>query len=109
MSLLAGRISVTRREAEQVLRNWIAQALDPGGRLPDGVDPATFAAHNFIEWWQRQVADAASRIGDAFQDAFEAARQGHSARGIPEFELLESEERFNDAMTSLTLDPGAVE
>jgi hypothetical protein len=58
---------VTRREAEQVLRNWIAQALDPGARLPDGTDPVTFAACNFIEWWRRQIEDTASELGDAFQ------------------------------------------
>lgn len=46
---------MTHSDAETVLRNWIAQATSPEGRLPDGVDPAAWVAEQFTAWWRGAV------------------------------------------------------
>jgi hypothetical protein len=48
---------VDRHEVEQVLANWIAQAIAPPGELAPGTDPAHWVAQQFLRWWQPQVAD----------------------------------------------------
>ena len=49
---------MSRSDIESVLRNWIAEATSPIGKLPDGVEPATWVADNFIAWWRKQVDDS---------------------------------------------------
>jgi hypothetical protein len=49
-------------EIEQVLENWIEQALSSSGKLAGGITPARWIAKNFIHWWRPQVDDA---LGDA--------------------------------------------
>jgi hypothetical protein len=51
-----------RSEIEQVLANWIGQAISGPGRLAEGVDPANWVATQFLNWWRPQVEDS---LGDA--------------------------------------------
>ena len=53
---------MARNEIEAVLANWISQALSKPGQLPDGTDPAAWAASRFAEWWKVQAERA---LGDA--------------------------------------------
>jgi hypothetical protein len=46
-----------RPEIEQVLTNWIAQAIGPPGELPPGTDPARWVAQQFLRWWQPRVSN----------------------------------------------------
>ncbi len=57
---------MTRSELETVLANWIGQALTPPEQLPQGVDPAKWAACRFAEWW-------GGRVGDVLAEAETAA------------------------------------
>jgi hypothetical protein len=43
---------VSTTDLEQVLSNWINQAISPSGRLAEGQDPAKWVARQFLEWWQ---------------------------------------------------------
>ena len=51
---------MSRSDIEQVLRNWIAQALSPMGDFAEGIDPTKWIADNFIDWWSQQVEDSLS-------------------------------------------------
>jgi hypothetical protein len=60
-----------RPELEQVLRNWLRQAISQTGRFENGIDPAAWVAQNFISWFDSKVEDslsdaelAASRLRD---------------------------------------------
>jgi hypothetical protein len=55
-------------ELEQVLSNWIKQALSPPGQLAEGQDPANWVAQRFIEWWRSH------RVEPALNDAASALR-----------------------------------
>jgi hypothetical protein len=55
---------VANTELEQVLSNWISQAISPPGQLAEGLDPAKWVAQQFLKWWQsneveRPLNDAA--------------------------------------------------
>lgn len=43
-------------ELEQVLANWIDQAVSGHGTLTPGVNPAAWVAAQFLAWWRVQVA-----------------------------------------------------
>ena len=53
---------MNRSEIEQVLRNWIGEAMSPVGRFAEGIDPPAWVAENFIAWWQKQVEDSLARV-----------------------------------------------
>jgi hypothetical protein len=68
---------MTQSEIEQVLSNWIGEALSDAGQLPEGTDRAVWVAHRFSRWWKNRVSQpledaelAASSIHD------ELVRQG---------------------------------
>lgn len=48
---------MNRKEVQQVLSNWIAEALSQEGKLPSNVDPAAWIAERFLAWWQSQSDD----------------------------------------------------
>jgi hypothetical protein len=53
---------MSRSEIQQVLRNWIEQAMSPVGRFGDGVDPPAWVADNFIAWWRTRVEDSLNAV-----------------------------------------------
>ncbi|WP_148598161.1 hypothetical protein [Aquisphaera giovannonii] len=57
-------------EVEAVLANWIEQALDPRGRLSDGISPSAWVVAQFGAWWR-------ARIGHDVNDAEHAAFGAH--------------------------------
>ena len=84
------RYPMSRSDIEQVLRNWIDQAISPDGTFPEGTDRAAWVADNFIAWWRKRVDDslgsaelAACRLRD------ELTRLGHP-------------HEFDDALHELT-------
>jgi hypothetical protein len=81
---------MSRSDIEQVLRNWIDQAISPGGTFPDGTDRAKWVADNFIAWWRKQVDDSlcsAELAADRLRD---------------ELKRLGSPTEFDDALHELT-------
>ena len=51
----AKEATLTPSELEQVLANWIDQAVSGPGTLAPGVNPAAWAAAQFLTWWRGQV------------------------------------------------------
>jgi hypothetical protein len=49
---------MTRLECETVLENWVKQAIETPGQLADGIEPAAWAARQFLDWWIPQVAES---------------------------------------------------
>ena len=80
---------MSRSDIEQVLRNWLDQAISPGGTFPEGTDRAKWAADNFIAWWRKQVDDS---LGSA-------ALAAHRLRD--ELKRLGSPEEFDEALHEL--------
>ena len=55
---------MSEREIEEVLSNWIQQAISAEGELlPKGIAPSKWVAKQFLAWWREQAV--ASAIGDA--------------------------------------------
>jgi hypothetical protein len=55
---------MSERELEEVLSNWIRQAISSEGELlPKGIEPAKWIAKQFLAWWREQAV--ASAVGDA--------------------------------------------
>jgi hypothetical protein len=50
-------------ELEQVLSNWIRQAISPPGQLAPGIEPAQWVAQRFLEWWRSEEVE--SLLNDA--------------------------------------------
>jgi hypothetical protein len=74
---------MNRSEIQQVLRNWIEEALSPVGRFAEDIDPPTWVADNFIAWWQKRVEDALDRVqGSAGYLAAEANELAEAATGL---------------------------
>ena len=49
---------MSQTEVEEVLSNWIREALSGEGELlPNGIEPARWVAKNFLRWWQAQGVD----------------------------------------------------
>ncbi len=82
--------AMSRSDIEQVLRNWIDQAMSPEGAFPEGADRAKWVADNFTTWWQKQV-------GDSLDSAELAA---HRLR--EELKRLGSPAQFDEALHELT-------
>ncbi|HXE55672.1 MAG TPA: hypothetical protein VN541_21790 [Tepidisphaeraceae bacterium] len=77
-------------EIEQVLRNWIEQAISPEGTFSGGTDRAKWVADNFIAWLRAHVDDS---LGSAELAA-------HRLRD--EFKRLGSAAEFDEALHELT-------
>ena len=69
-----------RPELEQILRNWLQQAMATTSRFEEGIDPAAWVADNFIAWWRNQVEDS---LNDA-ESAASRVRDELSYLGFPE-------------------------
>lgn len=54
------------KEIEQVLANWIDEALSPMGKLPAGTSPAEWVAGQFLTWWR---CGFQSQVGGSLDDA----------------------------------------
>ena len=81
---------MSRSDIEQVLRNWIDQAIAPAGTFPEGADRARWVADNFIAWCRKQVDDS---LGSAELAA-------HRLR--EELKRLGSPSEFSEALHELT-------
>ncbi len=44
-------------EIEQVLANWIAQAMSPEGKLDAGIEPSEWVARQFLKWWNKDAVE----------------------------------------------------
>jgi hypothetical protein len=94
-----------KSEVEEVLSNWIEQALSPVGRLPEGTRPAEWVAANFCRWWWSRVED---QLGEA-EAATSAARDelahlgGWERCGEALDELCRAQERLSDLRATLGL------
>jgi hypothetical protein len=91
------------QELEEVLTNWIDQALDPRGDLPRDSTPARFAAQQFVKWWCLRLESSAADLSmglavlsDAMDDMPATDVERHS-------ELLEAREIFSEAINSMCL------
>jgi hypothetical protein len=67
---------MARKTLEQVLDNWLAQAIGAEDRLPHGAGPATWVAQRTAEWLSATVSgplaeaeDAAQRLGAALEQS----------------------------------------
>jgi hypothetical protein len=68
---------MARDEVRQTLANWIGQALSSVGRLPEGIDPAAWAADRFTAWWHEHAESSvceAERASSAVRE--ELLRRG---------------------------------
>jgi hypothetical protein len=77
-------------DIEQVLRNWIDQAISPEGAFPADTDRVKWVADNFIAWWRKQVDDS---LGSAELAA-------HRLR--EELKRLGTPAQFDEALHELT-------
>jgi hypothetical protein len=41
-------------DVEQVLANWIGQAISLPGQLAEGLDPSKWVARQFLKWWRNE-------------------------------------------------------
>src|SRR5688572_7693963 len=94
-------------EIEQVLENWIKQAISPTGKLAEGITPAEWVSKNFIHWWRSAVEDS---LGDAESAArrlrLELRRLGDSERmGEAFHELTHVEDALADLNRCLGFSP----
>ena len=81
---------MSRSDIEQVLRNWIDQAISRGRTFPEETDRARWVADNFMTWWRKRVDDS---LGSAELAA-------HRLRD--ELNRLGSPEEFDEALHELT-------
>jgi hypothetical protein len=81
---------MSRSDIEQVLRNWIDQAMSTDGTFPPNANRATWVAENFVAWWRKQVEDS---LGSAELAA-------HRLRD--ELKRLGSPAEFDEALHELT-------
>ena len=44
-------------DLEQVLSNWIQQATSQPGQLAEGIVPAKWIAHHFLQWWRTECVE----------------------------------------------------
>ena len=49
---------MAQSDIEEVLRNWIEQAISPPGKLAENIDRPGWVAERFIDWWREQVDDS---------------------------------------------------
>jgi hypothetical protein len=66
-------------ELVKTLRNWIREAQDPIGSLPDGMDSVEWAIRRFIASWAKPVRDGIDEIQGCLSDASEALETGNVA------------------------------
>jgi hypothetical protein len=45
---------MSKSEAEEVLANWVKQAVSGPGQLVEGLKPSEWVARQFLKWWQAQ-------------------------------------------------------
>src|SRR5262245_53553238 len=77
---------MSTNELQEVLANWIREALSPTGEFPEGTDRAEWVATCFARWWQ-------GRVSESFRDAEDAANAMHH-----ELMRLGGWEKFGDAL-----------
>ena len=94
-------------EIETVLTNWIRQALDPPGQLPQGTDASEWIAARFGEWWRER---AEVSLGDA-ESAASAIREELTRMGGWETlgEAMHEHCHLQDALADLRRILGLVE
>lgn len=63
-------------ELTQQLRNWLRQASDPIGSLPEGTDPMEWAVRQFIDSWRRRVRVGVDSVERSMQKALAAVEAG---------------------------------
>ncbi len=64
-------------ELKQKLANWLREASDPIGTLPDGMTPTEWAVRRFIDNWRAPIRVAIDSVEDCLAKAIEALQQGH--------------------------------
>jgi len=96
---------MSQSDIEDVLRNWIDQAVSSSGQLAAGIDPAAWIANNFVAWWRK-------RIGETLGDAESAtARLGdelkrHGLDGMDFSEVLHELTHVQDSLGDLRRELG---
>lgn len=79
-------------EIEEVLSNWIRQAIEPPGKLEEEIDPAQWIATKFLNWWK-------SNVEESLDDADEALKRVR--KELQRLGCLEKEE-FDELIHELT-------
>ena len=89
-------------EIEQVMRNWIAQAMSPLGAFPDDADRAKWVAGNFINWWRAAAEENLTKAqACANSVALLHEELGISRRDELEDELLDMTEQLTESLSEL--------
>lgn len=63
-------------ELKEMLANWLRQASDPIGSLPEGTDSTEWAVRNFIDAWRRPVRDGVDSVEQSIKTALKALETG---------------------------------
>ena len=73
-------------ELKVTLTNWLNQASDPIGSLPEGVTPVEWAVRNFVDAWRKPVRQAVDALELSLKSALEAIEKGDTDQARVEIE-----------------------
>jgi hypothetical protein len=73
-------------ELTKLLKNWLQQAHDPVGSLPEGADPVEWAIRRFIDSWKRPIRSSVEVIEECLNSALELCNAGDSEGAKVEIE-----------------------
>jgi hypothetical protein len=91
-------------EIEEVLANWIREALSESGEFPEGTDRAKWIASQFARWWKSRVELS---LGDAELAATSIHLELMRLGGWEKFgEALHEHIHLQDALVDLRLTLG---
>ncbi len=63
-------------ELKKMLANWLRQASDPIGSLPEGTDATDWAVRNFIGAWRQPVRAGVDSVEQSIKTALQALEAG---------------------------------
>src|SRR5262249_10499825 len=73
-------------ELKVLLTNWLKQANDPIGCLPEGSTPVEWAVRNFVDCWRKPVRASIDALETSLKTALEAIENGDIVKARFEIE-----------------------
>jgi hypothetical protein len=87
-----------------ILSNWLKQAHDPVGHLPEGMTPIEWAVRNFIALWRDPIRDSLDHIDELLSSAIAATNSGEKQEALLHLECIR-QSLSEEIRTELGLQP----